>query len=482
MQTKLFKLVFFLTLSGLVYAMNFYFGYLYESKIQQTISVKYILSDIATNGYLLTESFDLAPNTDLNTNPELKESLLGRLNLLKLNVSLLKQQEELFSDDLEEYNPTADSLKEKLQGIEMAIEVLTSDNNEASDPLSKKVALSSAIREVSRLTDFAYTLEDRQNLKLNTYHKWLKFHTGLDAGLFISALIVLVVIFVYPNLTGIEKLIKDNEKLQVAHSNAKKSSEKLSAEKQRVEVLLAESEQSLRIANYSLAKKNAAEYRSKQDFDHFVLLVGNRFATPLSQLKKTLKRLEEQLKSGKPEIALQSVESAYDRTTNMNRMLEAVQQMGQSLNSDQSLSTVYLGPLLAEVIAMQENAQSANFSIQQNLPEVKAPKEALVYILTELVSNALNQTPSDTLEISIAYGLQSEVHSITISDNGILTEPKEGLKQITPQLLTPEEKEGTPKGLGLIISRYLAQRIGGNLTFQANKELNQFTFEWPAKT
>ena len=482
MQTKLVRLALFLFFTGVAYSVNFYLGYVYESKIQKAISLKYILSDIATNSYLITESFDLVRETDLNAKPELKENLLGRLNLLKLNLTLLGQHENFENHTGEPQLRATDSLHEHLQNLELAMEILSPSAGRVTDPLSRKVAQSSAIREVSRLTDLAYSLEDEQNIELNNYNRWLKFHTGLDAGIFISTLLLAIVLFIYPEMKESSSLAGEINMLKGLNHKAKKNEKGLLEEQNRLTEDLTESKKLLRIANYSLAKKNAAEHRAKQDFDHFVLLIGNRMDTPLQKLKETLNRLEEQLKSGKPEFALQSVESAYGKAAAINRILQAVQEMGKSLNSGASWDSVYLGPLISEIIALHENIKTTQIKVQPNLPEVKAPKEALIYILSELLNNAVTHNTSHSPQIQIDYELLSEMHSVTVSDNGEPLNEDSANDLISTFSSGAESKRTIGNGVGLTISRYLAQRIGGNLIFQATKEGNKFTFEWPAKT
>jgi signal transduction histidine kinase len=482
MQSKLVRLALFLFIAGMAYAVNFYYGYLYESKIQKAISVKSTLSDIATNSYLITESFDLVRETELSDKPELKENLLGRLNLLKLNLNLLRQQENLVNQTGENRLRATDTLNEYLQNLELAIEVLTPSAEKVSDPLSRKVALSSAVREVSRLTDLAYILEDEQNVKLNNYNKWLKFHSGLDAGIFISSLLIIIVLFTYPEIKMSLSFSGQINALKNLNEKAEKNAKSLKKEQLRLTGDLTETKKLLRIANYSLAKKNAAEYRAKQDFDHFVLLIGNRMVQPLQKLKETLNRLEEQLKSGKPEFARQSVESAYQKATAINRLLEAIQDMGKSLNSSTGWNPVYLGPLISEIIALHDNERNVPVQIQPNLPEVKAPKEPLMYILSELLNNAINHNSSTDPKISIDYELLSEMHSVTVSDNGEPLNEDSANDLFSTFSSGAESKRTIGNGVGLTISRYLAQRIGGNLIFQATKEGNKFTFEWPAKT
>ena len=131
---------------------------------------------------------------------------------------------------------------------------------------------------------------------------------------------------------------------------------------------------------------------------------------------------------------------------------------------------------------MHENIKTTQIKVQPNLPEVKAPKEPLIYILSELLNIALTHNPSHSPQILIDYELLSEMHSVSVSDNGAPLTIGSDTEPFAPISSDTGNKEANEKDVGLTISRYLAQRIGGNLIFQATKEGNKFTFEWPAKT
>ncbi|WP_233635600.1 hybrid sensor histidine kinase/response regulator transcription factor [Hymenobacter setariae] len=104
-------------------------------------------------------------------------------------------------------------------------------------------------------------------------------------------------------------------------------------------------------------------------------------------------------------------------------------------------------------------------------------------ILTNLLINALNHTPAGgSVEVAVALPAAGEVYSITVRDTGPGIAPAEQARIFERFYQSPQGQAQGGTGLGLALSRELAQLLGGSLTLVS--ELGQgaaFTLRFPAE-
>ncbi|WP_174291349.1 hybrid sensor histidine kinase/response regulator [Sphingomonas bacterium] len=126
--------------------------------------------------------------------------------------------------------------------------------------------------------------------------------------------------------------------------------------------------------------------------------------------------------------------------------------------------------LLDQVIDMfrvQAAAKDLSFDLTIAAPlpaQVKTDEKRLRQILINLVSNAIKYTPAGGVKITVGY--RSQVADIEVSDTGIGIAGDE-----LDRVFQPFERGASPEaqlqpgiGLGLAISRMLAQVMGGDIT------------------
>ncbi len=149
-------------------------------------------------------------------------------------------------------------------------------------------------------------------------------------------------------------------------------------------------------------------------------------------------------------------------------------------------SDVLVAPLLAELgTLLQPQAETRGLSllIDAGPPElmIRADRERVLQVLLNLGTNALKFTPHGEIRIE-ALADDTELVSLRVSDSGIGI-PLERLTSIFDPFTqvhgTAAEREGGV-GLGLAISRELAQRMGGALSVEsAEQQGSRFTVLLP---
>ena len=117
-------------------------------------------------------------------------------------------------------------------------------------------------------------------------------------------------------------------------------------------------------------------------------------------------------------------------------------------------------------------AQKAQITLVTDLevrPRVVADKRRIKQIIINLVSNALKFTaPGGQVRIA-CHLLPDHGLALAVSDNGIGIAPEDIPKVLERfgQVDSPQQRKHTGTGLGLPLSRQLAQLHGGDLTLES---------------
>ena len=124
---------------------------------------------------------------------------------------------------------------------------------------------------------------------------------------------------------------------------------------------------------------------------------------------------------------------------------------------------VVLQDVIGTVVALQQpEAEHKNLTLRARLPDahlaVSADRERLIQVITNLVTNALNYTPSGgTVEVALSQSEDSGL--IEVIDTGIGIAPEDLLYIFQPFYRVVSAVEGT--GLGLSIVKEIVELHGG---------------------
>jgi two-component system, OmpR family, phosphate regulon sensor histidine kinase PhoR len=119
-------------------------------------------------------------------------------------------------------------------------------------------------------------------------------------------------------------------------------------------------------------------------------------------------------------------------------------------------------------LARRERTMSLLHSSAPDLPRAMADRDRLTQVLTNLVRNAINNTPDGGI-ISVETAEAGEHVVITVSDTGIGIEPQDLLRVFDRFYRTDQSRaQGTGgSGLGLAIVRDLLTAMGGSITAES---------------
>jgi signal transduction histidine kinase len=122
-----------------------------------------------------------------------------------------------------------------------------------------------------------------------------------------------------------------------------------------------------------------------------------------------------------------------------------------------------LRPLLASA------SVELNFEILDDMPDLVTDEAKVAQILRNLISNALKFTEKGEVRACARYDAETSIAIFTVRDTGIgiASDEQERIFEEFSQIDTRLQKKVKGTGLGLPLSRSLAQLIGGNITVES---------------
>ncbi|HEY2615497.1 MAG TPA: PAS domain S-box protein [Chthoniobacterales bacterium] len=191
---------------------------------------------------------------------------------------------------------------------------------------------------------------------------------------------------------------------------------------------------------------------------------------------------------GHPEAEKKKRAALRDIVADANRASAIIQRIrGLTNGSRHPITTLNFPDLLEEVInlcqrSLTEHQIKVTTAVAKNLPRLRADRVQIQQVLFNLVTNsigAMSQTEEGVLSIRVARGKleRNPTILITVTDNGIGFAPEVAEKMFDAFYTT--KKHGM--GMGLRISRSIAEKYGGYLTARRNEgEGATFSFLLPA--
>lgn len=226
-----------------------------------------------------------------------------------------------------------------------------------------------------------------------------------------------------------------------------------------------------------------------QSFDQFradiIDNVSHEFRTSLAIIGNSANLLEqfgERLPSDKKIIQFENIKKSLD---NLTRLVSNVEKVGQRPSilppsNVKSYELAYLCSQLAEEWTAELNALRLKTDFAESLFDVEIEIDyATVYqIGKDLISNALKYSDSD---VQIVFSSQNNQFTITIIDSGIgiLPNEKDAIFDLLKRGSNVNARSGL--GIGLFISKDMAEKIGGTITAYSDGEGEgtQFTLALP---
>lgn len=210
--------------------------------------------------------------------------------------------------------------------------------------------------------------------------------------------------------------------------------------------------------------------RVKSDF---ISTAAHQLRTPLTSVRWALEALEQgELTPDQKEL----VKNAADKSKELIGIVGTLLDISaiESGKYKYQFAQMDVLELLAEVARdFMQLAKDRNIVLTyapgEPLPAIRADRERIKWILTNLVENAIRYTPSGGT-VELASGRAHERILVTVRDTGIGIDTKDrgNIFERFYRAQNAVSKESQGNGLGLYIARTIATDHGGDLDFAAN--------------
>jgi len=249
----------------------------------------------------------------------------------------------------------------------------------------------------------------------------------------------------------------------------------------------------LETANRDLAQATLQAKQASLVKSRFLLNASHKLRTPLNAIIG----YSETILSGIYGVVPEKMQDRQKRILDNGRVLQALIEDMLDLSSievgsmEMNLDWVELPPLLQEVMfasqALHQTGYAAHdlqlrLDMDGPVPPVWADLDRLRYILINLMSNGVKFTPQG--EVVMAVEVQPDAVLIRVSDTGpgISDEELKHLFEPFQHQRGSIEAEGKGTGLGLPVSKLLAQMHGGDLSVESTlHEGSRFTLRLPRR-
>lgn len=227
-------------------------------------------------------------------------------------------------------------------------------------------------------------------------------------------------------------------------------------------------------------EKEREVYKSKIDF---FTNIAHEIRTPLTLIKLPFEKLIS--KTNDPETN----ENLHIMKKNINRLVDLTNQLldfrkAEENNLSLNFTKTDINDAVTEVYnAFKPVAEQKNINYKQELPKISlqayVDHEAFQKILSNLLSNAIKYADRSVFIRLLPFRSDDNFFCIEVKNDGRLIpdDLKEKIFEPFYRIKETEKQEGT--GIGLALSRSLAELHQGFLEFKPDEELNRFLLTLP---
>jgi PAS domain S-box-containing protein len=200
---------------------------------------------------------------------------------------------------------------------------------------------------------------------------------------------------------------------------------------------------------------------------NLIATVSHELKTPISSINLSLKLLEDSRIGKLNEEQINLVYSVRQQSARLSKMVNELLDFSQTETGNIKLKISKVRPediadlsVTAIMMLLSEKKIQINMNVADNLPDVKADLEKTVWVLVNLITNAIRYTPESGF-IDLAAENEGEFIKFSVHDQGpgISKEDQDKIFKRFVQVGT--KNKGT--GLGLAISKEFVQAQGGRI-------------------
>ena len=216
--------------------------------------------------------------------------------------------------------------------------------------------------------------------------------------------------------------------------------------------------------------------------------VGHDLRTPLAAMKGFLEEGLRYFSEGKTDQATQSLYSAQRQGNYLQRLVDDLFELSRLENPNPTMTSepVPLAELLSDAIrrhrkGTEERGVTLETNIEENLPVIRADGVRLLRLMDNLLSNALDYTDSGgSIRLEAFTDATGIIVRVKDSGSGMTFDTMNRIFDRYYRGDSARTRVGTGTGLGLPISRAVAESHGGTLIVDSEEGVGSiFTLRLP---
>jgi len=240
-----------------------------------------------------------------------------------------------------------------------------------------------------------------------------------------------------------------------------------------------------RIIGYILLLKNITLFQERDVAKtNLIATVSHELKTPISSINLSLKLLEDSRIGELNEEQNNLIISMRQQSVRLSKMVNELLDFSQTETGNIKLKISKVRPediidlsVTAIMMLLSEKKIQLNLNVSDNLPDVKADLEKTVWVLVNLITNAMRFTPENGV-INLGAETDKEFMKFSVKDEGpgICKEDQDKIFKRFVQV--GNKNKGT--GLGLAISKEFVQAQGGKIVVESEVGIGStFSFYLP---
>jgi two-component system, NtrC family, sensor histidine kinase KinB len=223
-----------------------------------------------------------------------------------------------------------------------------------------------------------------------------------------------------------------------------------------------------RIIGYILLLKNITLFEERDVAKtNLIATVSHELKTPISSINLSLKLLEDDRIGGLNDEQKNLIIAMRQQSVRLSKMVNELLDFSQTETGNIKLKISKVRPediidlsVTAIMMLLSEKKIQLNLNVADNLPDVKADLEKTVWVLVNLITNAMRFTPENGY-INLDAQKDKEFIRFSVKDDGPGISKEDQDKIFKRFVQVGNKNKGT--GLGLAISKEFVQAQGGRI-------------------
>jgi PAS domain S-box-containing protein len=227
-----------------------------------------------------------------------------------------------------------------------------------------------------------------------------------------------------------------------------------------------------RIIGYILLLKNITLFEERDVAKtNLIATVSHELKTPISSINLSLKLLEDDRIGGLNDEQKNLIISMRQQSVRLSKMVNELLDFSQTETGNIKLKISKVRPediidlsVTAIMMLLSEKKIQLNLNVADSLPDVKADLEKTVWVLVNLITNAMRYTPENGF-INLNANTDKEFIKFSVKDEGPGISKEDQDKIFKRFVQVGNKNKGT--GLGLAISKEFVQAQGGRIAVES---------------